>query len=278
MPPKRTSTAHTDMSVSERGTTSGLVFSRSGVSSSHAAVSRQFINRISTSTSNPFYTTADYATTTSRPRTGRRNTGRPSTARPRTGVSTLGAENQEIICAISESRGVSPVLGLSFVNLDTGEAVLSQINDSQTYVRTIHKLTVFNPTTILIVSSASDPKSKLFSIIEDSLEDLDSEIRLLDRRYWAETVGLDYIQQLAFAEDVEALKTAVSGNYYAVCCFAAVSKVLVPSKPQTQRLQVTGTQVCRARTFQDVPYTFTSHQVRTLRRFHDDRLVNCPFT
>ena len=278
MPPKRTSTAHTDMSVSERGTTSGLVFSRSGVRSSHAAVSRQSINRISTSTSNPFYTTADYATTTSRPRTGRRNTGRPSTARPRTGVSTLGAENQEIICAISESRGVSPVLGLSFVNLDTGEAVLSQINDSQTYVRTIHKLTVFNPTTILIVSSASDPKSKLFSIIEDSLEDLDSEIRLLDRRSWAETVGLDYIQQLAFAEDVEALKTAVSGNYYAVCCFAAVCTVYAPSKSQTQCSQITGSQICRARTFQDVPHSVTPHQVRALRRFHDDRLVNCPFT
>jgi DNA mismatch repair protein MSH4 len=151
----------------------------------------------------------------------------------------LGAENQEIICAISESRGVSPVLGLSFVNLDTGEAVLSQINDSQTYVRTIHKLTVFNPTTILIVSSASDPKSKLFSIIEDSLEDLDSDIRLLDRRYWAETVGLDYIQQLAFAEDVEALKTAVSGNYYAVCCFAAVSTVsLLCRRHSTYKLQV----------------------------------------
>jgi DNA mismatch repair ATPase MutS len=201
MPPKRSSTSQTDPSMTERGSTSGLVFSRAGICSSHAAVSRQSINRISTSTSNHFYTTADYATTISRPRTGRRNTGRPSTARPSTGVSTLGAENQEIICAISESRGVSPVLGLSFVNLDTGEAVLSQINDSQTYVRTIHKLTVFNPTTILIVSSASDPKSKLFSIIEDSLEDLDSEIRLLDRRYWAETVGLDYIQQLAFAED-----------------------------------------------------------------------------
>lgn len=174
------------------------------------------------STSNPFHTTAECTTTTSRPRTGRRSTGRPSTARPRTGASTLGAENQEIICAVSESRGVSPVVGLSFVNLDTGEAVLSQINDSQTYVRTIHKLIVFNPTTILVVASASDPKSKLFSIIEDSLDDLDSNIRLLDRRYWAETVGLDYIQQLAFAEDVEAIKTAVSGNYYAVCCFAAV--------------------------------------------------------
>jgi DNA mismatch repair protein MSH4 len=235
MPPKRSSTSHTDYSSSsERGTTSGLVFSRAGVRSSRAAVSHQSIDRISTSTSNPLYTTADYATTTTpRPRTGRRNPVRPGTARPRTGVSTLGAENQEIICAISESRGVSPVLGLSFVNLDTGEAVLSQINDSQTYVRTIHKLNVFNPTTILIVSSASDPKSKLLSIIEDSLGDLDSEVRLLDRRYWAETVGLDYIQQLAFSEDVEALKTAVNGNYYAVCCFAAVSTILLLSNSRT---------------------------------------------
>ena len=216
--------------MSEQGSISRLVFSRGGQTNCGVtAYQPTTTERLSTSnllapTSNPFYTTADYATTTSRPRTSRRSTGRPSTARPRTGLSTLGAENQEIICAVSESRGVSPVVGLSFVNLDTGEAVLSQINDSQTYVRTIHKLIVFNPTTILVVSSASDPKSKLFSIIEDSLDDLDSNIRLLDRRYWAETVGLEYIQQLAFAEDVEAIKTAVSGNYYAVCCFAAVSQ------------------------------------------------------
>jgi DNA mismatch repair protein MSH4 len=220
MPSRRGSTSYSDMSMSDHGstsgrTTSGLVFSRNGHTSrgvtayQPTTTERPSTSNILASTSNPFYTTADYATTTSRPRTGRRS-----------------AENQEIICAISESRGVSPVVGLSFVNLDTGEAVLSQINDSQTYVRTIHKLIVFNPTTILVVSTASDPKSKLFSIVEDSLDDLDSNIRLLDRRYWAETVGLDYIQQLAFAEDVEAIKIAVSGNYYAVCCFAAVSLCL----------------------------------------------------
>lgn len=237
MPPKRGSTSYSDTSMSEQEGISDLVFSRGGQTSRgvtpYQTTTTEILStpNLLASTSNPFFTTAGYATTTSRPRTGRRSTGRPSTARPRTGLSILGAENQEIICAISESRGVSPVVGLSFVNLDTGEAVLSQINDSQTYVRTIHKLMVFNPTTILVVSSASDPKSKLFSIIEDSLEDLDSNIRLLDRRYWAETVGLDYIQQLAFAEDVEAIKTAVNGKYYAVCCFAAVS--LYASSPMS---------------------------------------------
>ena len=176
------------------------------------------------STSNPFNTTREYATTTSRPRTGARSVGRPSTARPRTGVSTLGFENQEIICAVSESRGISPIVGIAFVNLETGEAVLSQISDSQTYVKTLHKLLVFNPTTILVVSTAANPKSKLFSILEDSLDDLQSNITLLDRRYWAETTGVEYIQQLAFADDVETIKTAVSGNFYAVCSFAAVLK------------------------------------------------------
>lgn len=226
MAPKQTSTSYSD-SISDRASTSSSSIPRT------ATDSRAVTARLSASnlyaTSNAFYTSAERVTTTSRPRTSRRNAGRPSTARPRTGVSTLGVENQQIICAISESRGVSTVVGISFVNLDTGEAVLSEIIDNQTYVRSIHKLLCFSPTTILIVSSASDPKSKLFSIIEDTLDDLGSNVRLLDRRYWAETAGLDFIQQLAFAEDVEAIKTAVSGKYYAVCCFSAVSVHLILS-------------------------------------------------
>ncbi|KAL2354274.1 muts domain V-domain-containing protein [Cryomyces antarcticus] len=182
----------------------------------------------SASTSYPSYPSYSYndTTTTSRPRTGRRNNGRPSTARPRTGASTLVAEAQQVICAVSESRGISPTVGLAFVNLDTGEAVLSQICDSQTYVRTIHKLMVYSPSEILIVSTAANPKSKLFSIIEENLNDLNSNIVLLDRRYWAETTGLEYIQQLAFAEDVEAIKISIGGNYFAVCCIAAVLKYI----------------------------------------------------
>ncbi|KAK3109332.1 MutS protein msh4 [Teratosphaeriaceae sp. CCFEE 6253] len=221
---RRTSTPYSTSATTDRASTPSSFTNRIGTS-----------NRVA-STSNPYYTTGDYATTTSRPRTGRRSTGRPGTtttrpgtaaaARPRTGMSTLGAEDQEIICAVSESRGISPTVGLAFVNLDTGEAVLSQINDRQTYVLTIHKLMVFNPTTICMVDTSSSPNSKLFSIIEDNLHDIGSSVTLLDRRYWAGTTGLDYIQQLAFVEDVEALSTAVSGNYYAVCCFAAVLKFI----------------------------------------------------
>ena len=130
-----------------------------------------------------------------------------------------------MVCAIAESRGIAPTVGLSFVNLDTGEAVLSQINDSQTYVRTIHKLKVHGPSEILVVATASSPKSKLFSIIEENLEDIGSKIALLDRRYWADSTYYEYIHTLAFNEDLEAIKISVQGNYYAICCIAAVSGV-----------------------------------------------------
>ncbi|KAF2810331.1 DNA mismatch repair protein MutS [Mytilinidion resinicola] len=181
----------------------------------------------SASTSYPSYLYADNTGTTSRPRTSRRSNGRPGTGRPRTGASTIArVEAQQVVCAVSESRGISPTVGLAFVNLDTGEAVLCQICDSQTYVRTIHKLRVYGPSEILIVTTAASPKSKLFSIIEENLEVLDSKITLLDRRYWAESTGLEYIQQLAFKEDVEAIKISVGGNYFAVCCTAAVLKYI----------------------------------------------------
>lgn len=170
------------------------------------------------------YGYAGYDTTTaSRPGTCR-NTGRPSTARPRTGASTIArVENQHVVCAVTESRGISPTVGLAFVNLDTAEAVLCQICDSQTFVRTVHKLRVYGPSEILIVSTAASPKSKLFSIIEETLEDIGSKLTLLDRRYWAESTGYEYIQTLAFKEDAEAIQISVAGNYYAICCIAAVS-------------------------------------------------------
>ncbi|KAL0254767.1 MutS protein msh4 [Diplodia seriata] len=164
-------------------------------------------------------------TATSRSRTGQRAPRRPATGRPTTAATSgAGIGAQHVVCAVSESRGISPTVGLAIVNLDAVQAVLCQISDSQTYVRTIHKLQVYAPSEILIVSTAAHPKSKLFSIIEENLQDIDSRVTLVDRRYWAETAGTEYIQQLAFADNVEAIKLSLEGNYFCVCCFAAVMK------------------------------------------------------
>jgi len=72
------------------------------------------------------------------------------------------------------------------------------------------------------VSTASDPPTKLFSIIDDELAELGSCITLLDRKYYSEDKGWNYIETLAFVEDVEAMKVALSGNFFAICSLAAV--------------------------------------------------------
>ena len=153
------------------------------------------------------------ATTTSAPVTTGRNHAHPRTGRRPGTAATTALGDQEIICAVAESRGICPTVGLAFVNLSTSEAVLCQICDSQTYVRTVHKLAVFNPTEVLFMSTAAEPKSNLYCIVEENLPGV--TLTVIDRKYWAETSGHEYVQQLAFPEDMESLKVSLGGNYFA---------------------------------------------------------------
>ncbi|EXJ96014.1 DNA mismatch repair protein MSH4 [Capronia coronata CBS 617.96] len=142
--------------------------------------------------------------------------------RPRTAKTSTDYSNSEIICAISESRGISPTVGLSFVNVYTSEAILCQFTDTQTYARTCHKLKVYEPTEILYMASAAE--SKLVSVVSENL-DVDNGGPIgtkLDRRYWSESSGQDYVQRLAFPDDLESLKLALAGNHFATSCFSAV--------------------------------------------------------
>ncbi|EFR03552.1 DNA mismatch repair protein mutS [Nannizzia gypsea CBS 118893] len=152
-----------------------------------------------------------------RPGTSRTAAGEHRVPRPTTAATT--SPSQEIVCAISESRGISPAVGLAFVNLSTSEAVLSQICDSQTYARTIHKLAVFEPTEVLLMNTSKEPSSKLYAAVGENL----SHIRTVtvDRKYWSEQNCHDYVERLSFKEDTETIKMALEGSYFSACCFAA---------------------------------------------------------
>ncbi|KAK5050882.1 hypothetical protein LTR84_003441 [Exophiala bonariae] len=114
--------------------------------------------------------------------------------------------------------------------------------DTQTYARTCHKLKVFAPSEILYMSTAAD--SKLISIVAENLEVERSEILMtnIDRKYWSESSGHDYVQHLAFPDDLESLKLSISGSYFAICCFSAVMKyrelgLSTTFAPQTLRIR-----------------------------------------
>ncbi|KAL3476769.1 muts domain V-domain-containing protein [Aspergillus californicus] len=148
----------------------------------------------------------------------RRSSTLNRTGRPTTTATSIAS--QDIVCAISESRGISSTVGLAFVNLSTAEAVLCQICDGQTYAKTVTKISVFEPTEILFMSTARD--SKLLYIIKENIAD--TTINFLDRKYWAEKAGHEYVERLGFAEDVDSIKVTLGGNYFAACCFAAALK------------------------------------------------------
>ncbi|KAK9467624.1 muts domain V-domain-containing protein [Lipomyces arxii] len=127
-----------------------------------------------------------------------------------------------VICAITESRGVAATVGLCFVSVDTGECVLCEIADSQTYVRTIHKLGVYDPSEILLPQTCISPPSKLCSIIYENIAG--AKITGANRRAFNEAEGLEYIAQLTIPRDAESIRILISAKFYAVCAMAAALK------------------------------------------------------
>lgn len=134
-----------------------------------------------------------------------------------------------MICAVGEARGVCLSVGLALVNISLGEAVLSQICDNQSYVKTVHKIQMAHPSRIIFMSSACPPNkdSVLFSLVDELIPEAD--IELLDRAAWSESDGLEYIQNLAFESDIDPIKVAIHGKYY---CISSLAAVCVPDSQQ----------------------------------------------
>ncbi|KAK9377113.1 muts domain V-domain-containing protein [Lipomyces chichibuensis] len=144
-----------------------------------------------------------------------------ATTRPYSAMSNRQAGHT--VCAVTEGRGVAATVGLCFVSVDTGECVLCEIVDSQTYIRTIHKLTVYDPIEILIANSTMQPiKSKLCSIIEDNLPG--AKLIPIARKYFNESIGQDYISQLSLPKDLESIRVLIASKFFPVCALAAVMK------------------------------------------------------
>ncbi|OLL23713.1 MutS 4 [Neolecta irregularis DAH-3] len=170
------------------------------------------------------YPSGNYSTPSCsyQPALSRYRTNRPRTAggRPRTGVSTA-AGDPVFTAALTESRGVAANIGLCFVSVSTGECILCEIQDSQTYVRTMHKLSVFDPNEILIPMTAMGPqKSKLARIVEENLPG--ATIIPVARKYFSEQAGMELIEQLAIPEDLPSAKISVNAKFYALSAAAAL--------------------------------------------------------
>ncbi|ROT37153.1 muts domain V [Sodiomyces alkalinus F11] len=168
------------------------------------------------------YSKSSYPETTTITRPSSTYTSRGSRYTP---FSTT-TEASQVICALSEARGVTPSVGAAFVNISTSEVILTHISDSQFYSKTIHKLHVLEPSRILLLASAgsANPKSHMRPMIEENVPS--ARIIFFDRKHWSESAGEQYLDTLAPRDDAETVKVAIHGNFYTTCAFAAAMKYL----------------------------------------------------
>ncbi|PWN51862.1 hypothetical protein IE53DRAFT_327721 [Violaceomyces palustris] len=176
---------------------------------------------------------------THRPRTQGSSSFRIKTATTSgRGMTAKEKERGEFLVALIQNRGLGREVGVVGIDKETGDCVVSQFPDTQTYVKTIHHLTVHPPSAILMVSrrslhhstSAAHPETDANSILAKCLEEVfEVPITMLERRYWNHEEGARYLDKLLTRT---AVMVSVSTKYYALSACCALFKYL---EERTQR-------------------------------------------
>ncbi|XP_028395701.1 mutS protein homolog 4-like [Dendronephthya gigantea] len=136
---------------------------------------------------------------------------------------TSAASGPSVLVALVEGRGLAKgEIGMASLDLKRPELLLSQFSDSQTYVKVLTKLQVLQPLEVIIPNTACEAgkMTKLCEIITDQFSNV--SLSTVQRKYFNESQGLQYIKQLCVPE-FNAVEMEVSSKYY---CLATASALL----------------------------------------------------
>ncbi|XP_062517164.1 mutS protein homolog 4-like [Corticium candelabrum] len=138
-------------------------------------------------------------------------------------VSTPAAVIPSVVVAIVEGRGLARgEIGMASIDMKRPELVLSQFSDSQSYVKVMTKLQILNPLEVIVPSTVCDSsKSQLLTVLSDHYSDV--SVTTVQRKYFNETKGLQYIKQLCVPE-YNTVEMEVSSKYYCLAAGAALLK------------------------------------------------------
>ncbi|XP_017589309.1 PREDICTED: mutS protein homolog 4 isoform X5 [Corvus brachyrhynchos] len=106
-----------------------------------------------------------------------------------------------VIVAVVEGRGLARgEVGMASIDLKNPEVILSQFADNTTYAKVITKLKILTPLEIIMSNTACDAgnTTKLFSLITEHFKNV--TFTTVQRKYFNETKGLEYIEQLCASE------------------------------------------------------------------------------
>lgn len=129
-----------------------------------------------------------------------------------------------MIVAIVEGRGLAKgEIGMASIDLKRPELILSQFSDSQTYAQVMTKLQVMYPVEVIMPSTAWEGgnMTKLFKLISDEIPL--ANLATVQRKYFNETKGLQYIKELCVPE-YSTVEMEVATKYYCLATAAALLK------------------------------------------------------
>ncbi|XP_050661219.1 mutS protein homolog 4 [Macaca thibetana thibetana] len=137
--------------------------------------------------------------------------------------SAISAHCPSVIVAVVEGRGLARgEIGMASIDLKNPQIILSQFADNTTYAKVITKLKILSPLEIIMSNTACavGNSTKLFTLITENFKNVN--FTTIQRKYFNETKGLEYIEQLCIAEFSTVLME-VQSKYY---CLAAVAALL----------------------------------------------------
>ncbi|XP_019619725.1 PREDICTED: mutS protein homolog 4-like [Branchiostoma belcheri] len=153
------------------------------------------------------------------------------------------------IIALVEGRGLARgEIGMATIDLKRPELVISQFSDSQTYVKTMTKINILQPIEIIMPNTACENgnMTKLFKLISDNFNN--TNISTVQRKYFNETKGLQYVRQLCVPE-FNSIEMEVASKYYSLACTAALLKYVefiqnVVYAPNSLKILFRGSEQC----------------------------------
>ncbi|XP_075304759.1 mutS protein homolog 4 [Odontesthes bonariensis] len=131
-----------------------------------------------------------------------------------------------VIVAVVEGRGLARgEIGMASLDLKCPELVLSQFADTGTYAKVITRIHILVPVEILMPDTASEKGkgTKLFRLITENFPGV--PFTAVQRKYFNERKGLEYIQQLC-APEFGTVLMEVQAKYYCLAAVAALLKYL----------------------------------------------------
>uniref|UniRef100_A0A8C0KT13 MutS homolog 4 n=1 Tax=Canis lupus dingo TaxID=286419 RepID=A0A8C0KT13_CANLU len=140
-----------------------------------------------------------------------------------TSSSAVSTHSPSVIVAVVEGRGhARGEIGMASIDLRSPQIILSQFADNTTYAKVITKLKILSPLEIIMSNTACvvGNSTKLFTLITENFKNVN--FTTIQRKYFNETKGLEYIEQLCITEFSTVLME-VQSKYY---CLAAVAALL----------------------------------------------------